>query len=320
MDSNSWYDAFIDKLYKKFPKRMLLTKSMMYLLGLEREAVYRRLRKDVLFSAHEIVKIASAWNISLDEITNINAEQFSFQMRQVNYLDPSKEEIAFLKYVIQSIGYLKNFPTTEFMDISNKFPRQLLAGYYYLNQFYLFKWMYQYGNDTEVLPFSQIKISEEKYKLTREYNEVIKLVPNNNFIWDPCIFDFLINDIKYFHSIYMITDEEKELIKKDLFNFLDYMLEVANAGCYPETKSKVNIFISQINIDTNYSYTLSPEANICFVHVFEKYEIFSFNADMIENFKAWMQMKKRTSIQISEVDERSRIEFFTTQRRLIETL
>jgi len=41
---------------------------------------------------------------------------------------------------------------------------------------------------------------------------------------------------------------------------------------------------------------------------------------MIENFKAWMQMKKRTSIQISEVDERSRIEFFTTQRRLIETL
>jgi hypothetical protein len=292
----------------------------MDLLLLEREAIYRRLRKDVLFSAHEIVKIATAWNISLDEITSINIEQFSFQMRMMNYLDPSEEEINVLKLIIQSIESVKNYPTTEFLDICNKFPRQLTAGFYYINQFYLFKWMYEYSNEKEVKPFSQIQVSEEKRKLTQDYHKAIKYVPNNIFIWDSKIFEYLVNDIKYFHSIYLITDEEKELIKKDLLNFLSYLLEVANKGCYPETGCRVNLFISQINIDTNYSYTLSPEGNICFVHVFEKFEIFSFNTEMIDNFKAWMQLKKRTSVQISEVDERSRIEFFAKQRKAIETL
>jgi hypothetical protein len=180
--------------------------------------------------------------------------------------------------------------------------------------------MYQYTSDREEIPFSQIQISDEKLELTKDYQRVIKYVSNNSFIWDPQIFEYLINDIKYFHSIYLITDEEKELIKQDLFNFLDYLLKIATAGCYPETGSKVTIFISQLNIDTNYSYTLSPEANICFVHVFEKLEISSFNSEMVDNFKAWMLLKKRTSVQISEVDQRSRIEFFAKQRQFIETL
>jgi len=320
MDSITWCNDFIEILYKKFPKKKQLTTALVELLELEREAVYRRLRNDVFFSAHEIVKIASTWGISLDEITHINSEQFSFQMRPINYLDPSADEIIFLKSVIKSINALKNFPTTEFMDICNKLPRQLAAGYPYINKFLLFKWMYQYGSEIETIPFSKIQISEEKLKLTEEYNKAIKNVPNNNFILDNRIFEFFANDIRYFSSIYLITNKEKELIKKDLIALLAYMQEIANKGHYPETNCKVNLFISQLNVDTNYSYTLSHEANICFVHVFEKLEIYTFDSEMITNFINWMQMKKRTSIQISEVDERSRVEFFSKQRALIEKL
>jgi len=320
MVSNTWYNDFIDTLNKKFPKKTQLTQELMTLLGLEREAIYRRLRKDVLFSAEEVIKIATAWNISLDEITSINIEQFAFQMRLMNYQDPLKGELDLLKFIIQSIKMLKKHPTTEIMHICNKFPRQLVVGFPYINQFYLFKWMYEYDCEKEVLPFSKISISNDKLKLTQDFQKAVKYLPNNNFIWDSRIFEYLVNDIQYFHSIYLITDEEKELIKNDLFKFLDYLLEVANKGCYPETGSKVNIFISQINIDTNYSYTFSPESKVCFVHVFEKFEIFSINSEMIDNFKTWMQLKKRTSVQISEVDERSRIEFFATQRKWIESL
>jgi hypothetical protein len=41
---------------------------------------------------------------------------------------------------------------------------------------------------------------------------------------------------------------------------------------------------------------------------------------MVSNFKTWMQLKKRSAIQISEVDERSRIEFFTKQRKIVDSL
>ena len=316
----TWNDHFINALYKKYPKKKQLVQALTKLLSIENEAVYRRLRQDVLFSMPEVFKIASAWDISLDEIIGSTAGYISFQMRQINYLDPIDKDIKFLQFIIQSINHLRHFPDTEFMDICNKLPRQFFAGYAYLNQFYLFKWMFQYGDESENIPFSKTIISNEKLKLTADYYRAIKHVPNTNFIFDRRLFDYLINDIQYFHSIYMITDEEKELIKNDLYALLDYLLEVANKGYYPETQNRVNLYVSQLNIDTNYSYTFTPEANVCYIHVFEKYEIYTFNAEMVTNFKKWMQLKKRTSVKISEVDEKSRIDFFAKQRHLIDSL
>jgi len=320
MEAMMWYDAFIETVNKKYPKRSKMIKELMELLSLEREAVYRRLRKEVHFSAQEIVMIASSWSLSLDEITGINVGKVTFQMRTMNYLEPSKDEVGFLRYVIHSIDYLKNFPTTEFMDICNKLPRQLLAGYDYLNKFHLFKWLYQYGNKKGPISFSNTTISEEKSNIAKEYYHAIKQVPNNSFIFDSKIFDYLVSDIKYFCSINLITEKEKELIKKDLQDLLEYLWEVANKGYYPETKNKVNLYISQLKVDTGYSYTFTPDINICYIHVFEKFQIYSFHTEMVANFMTWMQLKKRTSVKISEVDERSRIEFFTQQQELINSL
>jgi len=317
---NSWYDTFIETLYNRYPKRKLLIRALMELLSLEREAVYRRLRKEVIFTIHEIVTIVSEWSISLDEITRVNSGRVSFQMQIMNYYSPSKVEVNFLRYIIQSITFLKDFPQTEFMHICNTLPRQLLAGYPELNKFSIFKWLYLHGNEVETIPFSKIKSSKEILKITAEYYDAIKLVPNSNFIFDQRMIADLVNDIQYFHSIYLITDEEKELIKKDLFSLLEYLLEVANKGCYPETQKKVNIYISELKIQTGYSYTATPEINICYIHSFDKFEIYSLHSELVANFITWMQLKKRVSIQISEVDEKSRIEFFTKQRHLVESL
>jgi len=320
MEHNMWYEAFMKIVMNKYPKKTQLVQVLMELLSLEREAVYRRLRNEVPFTLHEVITLSTAWNISLDEIMGVNIGAITFQMRTVNYLSPSEEDVDFLRFVIQSIAYLKHFPTTEFMDICNKLPRQLLAGYSELNKFCLFKWMYQYSNDNETIPYSKIRLSKEKLKITEEYHRAIKLVPNTNFIFDPKIFYYLIKDIQYFCSIYLISEEEKELIKKDILSLLDYLQEVANLGCYPETQNKVNLYISQLKIPIGYTYTATPEVNICYVHVFGKYEIFSYHSAMVANFMSWMQLKKKTSTQISEVDIKSRIEFFSEQRQLVEGL
>ena len=319
-EEKNWYDTFIEILYKRHPKKQDLVQELMDLLYIEREAVYRRLRQDVIFTAHEMAKIAIAWNISLDDIISVNTDTVSFQMRKMNYINPSQEEFDYLRNVIQGIRFAKKFPTTELMDICNKLPRQVLAGYPYLNQFYLFKWQYQYGNENEIIPYSQIIVSEEQSKLTNDYFQAIKLVPNSSFVLDRLLFDYLISDIQYFYSIRMISDQEKGLIKQDLFSLLAYMQAIATKGCYPETQNKVNLYISHLNVDTNYSYVFTPDINICFVHVFEKFEIHTYNAEMAANFRSWMQLKKRSSMQISEVDERSRIAYFSKQQKLIESL
>lgn len=318
MVNNRWYDSFLNAISEKYPKKMLLTQALMSLLELEREAVYRRLRKDVSFTFHEIVTISSAWNISLDKIIGVNAGTVPFQMYLINYINLSKRETQYLQQVIQSVRQLENFPDSESMNVCNRFTCTLLTGFKHLYQFYLFKWVYQYGDGKEVMPLSQIIIPDKN--LMTDYYQAMKSVSNTTFIFDNMIFDYLIHDIQYFHSIRMITDEEKELIKKDLYSLLDYLSELANKGYYPETKNKVTLCISRLNIDTNYSYIYSPQMKVCFVHVFDKYELQSFDTDMVVNFKTWMQLKKKISFQISEVDEIRRMEFFAKQYQLIADL
>ena len=143
---------------------------------------------------------------------------------------------------------------------------------------------------------------------------------NMTYIWDHRLFEYVVNDIQYFHSILLVTDEEKQRLKKELLTLLDYLMEVAAKGCFPETNNKVTICISKLNIDTSYSYFFTEHLKMCRIHILEKYDLFSFNTEIVNNFRNWLQLKKRTSVQISEVDEKSRIEFFMTQRRLAEKL
>jgi len=320
MKSEVHYNAFIGALRKKHPNKTQLVNSLVDLLCIDRESVYRRLKGDIKFTAHEILQVASAWNISLDEITGVNPGQVSFQLQQVNYFNPSEDEMNLLRQIIKSINYSGKFPDMKIIYICNKLPHQLLSGYEYLNRFYLLSQFYQYDSENKVVPFSQIIISEEKRQLTKNYYNAIKQVPNTDFILDRRLFDDLIHDIRYYYSIRLINTEEKELIKKDLYALLDYLSKIADKGYYPETKNKVDIYISQLNVNTNYNYIITPEANICFINVFEKYEIYTLNPEMVEKFKTWMQLKVKTATQISKVDEKTRMEFFVKQQEFVDSL
>ena len=320
MENKGWESRFLEALYTKYPKRSHLVEALMLLLKIEREAVYRRLRQDVSFTIKEIVMISSEWNISLDGITGLSSGKVPFFMQRVNYIAPSEQEVEFLRYVIQSINHFKDFADTEFMNICNVLPRQFVAGFKYLNRFRLFKCMYQYGNEKMNVPFSKVDISKEMNKVAKEYYKAIKNVPLTNYIFDRMMFDNLVREISYFHSIHLITENEKKLIKTDLLALLEYISEIATHSCYPETQKKVNIYISHLNVDTNYSYTYTNQVSVCFVHVFDKFEIHTYDSTMVTNFIKWMQLKKRLSVQISEVDNKSRIEFFTKQQQIINTL
>ena len=317
MTTDTWYDYFVDTLYERYPKKTQLAQALMDLLCIEREAAYRRLRKEVLFPANEIMRIASEWNISLDAIVGIASEQVSFKVQLSNYLDPPPEQIEYIHNIIK----ICNVPDMRYMEVSNKLPRSLTVGFPYLSRCQLLKWMYQFVlEEKRILPFSKVFFPHKVAILVSDYYKATKNVANTTYVWDCDIFGFLIRDIRYFHSIYLITNEEKEFIKKDLYALLDYMSEVAIKGCWLETGNKVDLYIADISIDTNYNYYYSDEFKICRVHAFAKSEIYTQDPDMIENFVAWMQLKKRASVKISEADEKARIEFFMKQRQLIDTL
>jgi len=320
MEENVWYDAFIELLHEKFAKNAQLTNEVMNLLCLEREATYRRLRKDVSFTVNEIAKIATTWNISLDDIIGVNSGKVPFQMVPFNYLNPSPKEIANLQKRVRDYEHLQTTPNSEYMEVCSRFPRPLNIGFPTLYRFLIFYWAYQYYNNESQKQFSKVIIANNILTEFERYKILLAHVKTTNFILDEMVFEAYVHSIKYFHSILAITDEEKELLKKELYELLDYMLVIADKGCYPETQNRVNIYISQITIDTNYSYFFTDKIKMCRINAFGKYDINSYDTAMVGKFITWMNLKKRTSIQISEVNEKRRIEYFSEQRRIIDSL
>lgn len=318
--NDKWYDYFLETLSKKYPKKKDLAQALIDLLCIEREAVYRRLRKEVIFPAHEIVKIASEWNISLDRMVDADTGKISFQLRLHSAFNPSEEDMKHLEKEIENIENFKTCPNSEYMVIFNNLSRSLAAGFEYIYQFNVFKWAYLYRNESPPLSFSQIILSERLRNLISTYYQNMKYAKNTSYIFEHMVFEYIVRDIQFFHSILLITDEEKALIKKDLHALLDYLLEIANTGCFPESGNKVQLYVSMINVNTNYSCFYTDNLKTFRVHTFNILDIYTFDLKAIERFRIWMQLMKRTSIQISEVDERSRIEFFAKQRQLIEEM
>jgi len=320
MAENIWYDAFLEALNEKHPKNSQLTHEIMNLLCLEREATYRRLKKDVPFTANEIAKIATSWNISLDNIIGLNLGKIPFQMLPFNYLNPSHREFFNLQKKVKVLEHLQTAQNSEYMEVCSRFPRPLHIGFFSLYRLLIFYWAYQYHNEESQKQFSKIIISDNVKVEFERYKKLLTRVKNTNFIIDETVFEVYVETIKYFHSILVVTDEEQELLKKELYELLDYMTEIATTGCYPETQNKVNIYISQIAIDANYSYFYTDQLKACRINAFGKYDISSQDPAMVENFRNWMNLKKRTSIQISEANEKQRIEYFSKQRKIIDSL
>jgi hypothetical protein len=256
----------------------------------------------------------------LDEIIGIDSEEILFKSQLFNYLDPSDKELRVLQNLVQHLESIKGAPDVEFVGVFNRLPRALNSTFSYLKRYQLFKWAYLYVDKENVMPFSESVYPSKIAQVTDGYNVAIRNVAKTSYIWDSMLFEHMVSDIRYFHSVYLITDEEKEHIKEDLYALIDYMSDVATKGYWPETGNKVKLYISQVYIDTNYSYYFSPEVKNCRIHAFGKNTITTNDMSIMDDFKSWLQLRKRASIQISEAGEKSRIDYFYKQRRLIDTL
>ncbi|MCL2245573.1 MAG: hypothetical protein FWC10_00430 [Lentimicrobiaceae bacterium] len=320
MKKNTWIDIFIELLQEKYPRNSQLIAELVDLLCLEREAVYRRLRKDVAFTANEIAKIATTWNISFDEVIGAHSGKLPFQMLPLNYLNPSPKEFYSMHEKIKALDDVQTAAYSEYMEVCNVFPKPLRIGFPMLFRFSIFYWAYHYRNDESQNLFSKIVIPDSIYADFEYYKQNIVHVQNTSLILDEMVFEYFIHNVNYFHSILAITDKEKGLIKKELYALLDYMKEIANNGCYPETRKKVFMYISQLTINTNYNYYYSENLKTCSVSAFGKDEITSNDSEIVANFREWMNLKKRAAIQISEVNEKRRFEFFNKQKKIVDSL
>ncbi|MDR1273473.1 MAG: hypothetical protein LBK12_02890 [Odoribacteraceae bacterium] len=312
------YDYFLTILKKKFPRRAELTRALMELLAIEKEAVYRRLRKEVAFTFNEVAMIANAWGISLDTVTRVApTRNLPFHLQLTNYLNPPPDDIQVLRRFTELLRLVSGDPRAEIMEATNWLPLPLYHAYDHLGRFAAFKWMYQCGDAVQAPTFGEITLPGEVRRLLDEQHLLLKKIPRTFYVLDHMAFAYLINDIRYFSSIYLITPGEVERLREEILQLLDQLEMLTTTGIFPETGDRVYIYISPVNFDVNYCCIEGNSAKVSMTRAFIMNTMVSLDEYAFKKWKNCILAMKRSSTLISESGEKHRIEFFEKQRALV---
>lgn len=321
MSKDLVHEKLVGAIREKIPHKATLTNTLADLLCMEREAVYRRMRGDVAFSFAEVAAISNKLGISLDNLMGTHSvKSRPYQLSLVEYIDPIEDDYKMWSLYNERLSEVREDPFSCDVECMNVLPSIFLLDYKYITRFYLFKWYNQYGHSENTVHYRHIESADKLQAIQRITAAESKHIKKTIYIWDPLIFQYIVNDIQYYSSVRLIDPEEVKLLKQDLMHFLDKMEILASKGEYPETGNVIQFYISNINFDASYSYLEAKSLRISIIRAFILNSVVSLDEHAYGIFRNCMQSLLKSSTMISVSGEKQRILFFEKQRKIINGL
>lgn len=321
MSKDLIHEKLVGAIREKIPHKATLTNTLADLLCMEREAVYRRMRGDVSFSFSEVAAISNKLGISLDNLMGAHSvKSRPYQLSLVEYIDPMEDDYKMWILYNERLKEAREDPASCNVECMNVLPSIFLLDYKYITRFYLFKWYNQYGHSENTVHFRHIDSADKLLAIQRITAMESQHIKRTIYIWDPLIFQYIVNDIQYYSSVRLIDPEEVQQLKQELLVFMDKMELMASRGEYPETGNSIQFYISNINFDTSYSYLEAKNLRISIIRAFILNSVVSLDEKAYEIFRNCMQSLLKSSTMISVSGEKQRILFFEKQRQIINSL
>jgi hypothetical protein len=319
MITNELNTGLVNAVKEKLPSKDNLANALMDILYIGKEAIYRRLRGEVPFTLTEAAVISRKLGISLDKMIGVSfRDNAVFDMNIVSSEKPFEAYYTILEKQVDLFRSVKEDETSEIGTSSNIIPQTLSLKYNMLSKFRLFKWMYQNEN-IKCKHFEEMEIPQKMVEKQKEYSDLVSHIHSVDYIWDNMIFSHLVNDIQYFCSIHLITDEDKDMLKEELFLLIDEMEELSARG-KSKAGNDVKIYISNINFEATYSYLDTSSTQLSLIRIYSINSITTQDQEMFRGLKEWIQSLKKFSTLISESGEMQRIQFFKQQREIVSIL
>lgn len=315
------FENFVNIVEGSIPKNTKLSAVLSDILQIEKEAVYRRLRMEVPFTFTEIAMVAQSLGLSIDNIIGaIPQKHRPLMLALIEYVEPSEIDYLMVENYVALTGHLGKMPNSESTMSCGSLPTSVYLKYDNINKFCLFKWMYLHSPAGSVKPFSQIYVTERMRNLQKQLYGALRGFNITNYIWDKLVFHHIVEDIKHFASVYLISEEEVGWLKFELKSLLAEMESMAANGRHEDTGTKINFYVSNINFETDYTYHETDKLRLCMLKAFSLNAAATQDNKAVEKVKDWMKSLKRVSTLISESGEKQRVKFFEQQKAAIDRL
>jgi hypothetical protein len=313
-------NTLMNEIRKRIPKSSVLVSKLVELLFIEKEAVYRRLRGEVPFTFKEIAHISKELGISLDAILGIELDKSRpFQIKLPDFAYPQENDFAMLAAHLEFLRSIGNMTHSEMGNVSNIIPQDIFTGFESLLKFMIFNWNYHYDLK-RVKTFHELEPSTRLMNAFMENFLETKKIKNTYYVVDNQLILNFVNHVKYFQTLRLIESADVLKIKKDLFDFLDYIEDMAINGYFRETGNSVSLYISDINITSNYCYIETDTVKFSLIKTFLLTSVTSLDEDTFEKMKNWVHSFIKISTLISATGEKQRILFLGNQRKIVSEL
>jgi len=316
-----YYDNFLAAITARFGSKAELANALLDLLHIEKESVYRRLRKDVYFSAEEVMRIAGAWNISLDNLVSADpGKTRPFHFKMIEYADPTEADYRMLERFNTDLQEVGGDHRGRMYEVLNSLPRGLYGRSEPLTRFFTMKWLYKFGAPDGVRGFGDIRVPERMRKLDSEYVRLVHSIPEVHSIHDGRLFDNVVDEIAYFRSIGMLAADDIALLRDELIMLVDYVENVTTRGAFPTTGNKLYFYLSHRWIDTQMTLCESQTASLSMIEILERNTVASEDRVVMERLKNMVRSMKRSSVLLSESNALLQTEYFARQRSVVLSL
>ncbi len=190
-----------------------------------------------------------------------------------------------------------------------------------MTRLYLLKWFYQYQPQATPPLFKDIIIQERLRNSQLEYYAVSKeAVQKAHYIFDHLLFYYTVNTLKYFCDIHLIDENEKTIIQEELFSILNDMEQITLNGRDPVTGNEILLYVSLLNLDTNYLYVKTEDWQLTGIKLFQLSCAGTLDKGTFDVINPWIESLKKHSMMISNCNEVQCRCFLERQRRFVERL
>lgn len=312
-------DVFVDAIrdvLKDDANGMIVTR-LAQILPLGKEAIYRRLNGVVNFSLTEAVLVAKSLNLSLDKIfLGMDDSRASFNLNLINTDNPAWNYPNILSGYIQMFDKITKMDQTSLRSAYNVMPYSFILNHSQMSRFHLYKWLYLVKAIDQHITFSEYRVPENLLYLQRRFKEKYQSIHTSSIIIARDIFVNFAEDILLFFELDLINEEEKDMLKRDLFEIIKTIESIATTGYY-STGKEVSIYLANINFDASYTHFEIEGLEIAHFRVFSINGIESTNSEICKQSKMWIDSLQHYSTSITRSDNMHRSLYFEEQRTRI---
>ncbi len=317
---NNAIKLLIEKILENIPSHIKPVDYLMEVLGMSRNAVYRRLKHEKSFSFNEIVKLSSLLGFSLDEIVsttediwnNGSSSKLCAKMTTENSVTSLFEHFSIILKRFEnahSSQFIITADRLHFLSINDEEP---------LFRFLYYELMHQLREIPVNYPFSQITIPETVHQLSKEFHKRFISISHKEYIIDSNLYLNIVRDIQYFYKKGLISEKELLNIKENLRTAIKHTQMYMQMGINDLPLKKSKFYLSGMEVTSNTVYTNhngNEESNF-WLYAANPFD--TNNKRICHIHKLWIDSLMRSSTLISGINENVLFEFISKQLDIVD--